>query len=125
MLHPTIVVVDDDTDFLTFVETLLAFAGYTVSSCRRSAIAFAYVRERLPAVLMLDIRMEHNRSGLDLLARMRADSVTAFLPVLLCSADVDMLQSYAAMYHDPRTAVLAKPFEVLDLLDALRRLQQY
>lgn len=124
MLHSVVVVVDDNTDFLTFVETLLAFAGYTVLSCQQSAQALALISKRQPDVVTLDIRMGEVDNGLDILTALRADSATASIPVLLCSADIEALGVFAAINTEPHTQVLAKPFDAHRLLVVLQDLQE-
>lgn len=124
MPHPVVVVVDDNTDFLVLVETLLAFAGYTVLSCRQSSQAVALIHTRQPDLVILDLRMTESDSGFGILAALRDDSATASTPVLLCSADVEALRAFAATNTEPYTQVLAKPFEARQLLAALQHLQQ-
>jgi CheY-like chemotaxis protein len=122
MPYPTAVVVDDDTDYLTFITTLLALNGYTVLPCRQSQEAASLIRARQPDVVLLDLRMEHMHSGLEVLATLRAESATRHVPVLICSADAVAIQSLAKTRHEPQTAVLAKPFELSDLMAALTHL---
>lgn len=124
MYHPLIVVVDDNTDYLSFMTTLLAFAGYSVLICRRSDEAVPLVRARHPDFVLLDIRMEDADSGFTILAALRADPITAAIPILLCSADVEALDAFAAQNREPHTATIVKPFELSDLLHTLSRLDQ-
>lgn len=122
MQHPLVVVVDDNTDYLSFITTLLAFAGYTVITCRRGAEAVPLICERRPNFVLLDIRMEYADSGFTVLAGLRAHTTTATTPVLVCSADIEALHEIAEQYPEPQTAILAKPFELADLLDTMKRI---
>lgn len=123
MQHPLIVVVDDNTDYLSFITTLLASVGYTVLSCHQSAAALPLIRARQPDVVLLDIRMEQQHSGLEVIAQIRADATTTHIPVLLCSADVETLHAFAATNHDAHTETLAKPFELPHVLSILARIR--
>lgn len=66
-----------------------------------------------PAVLVLDLRLD----GVDastLVAEMRAEGLD--VPVVLISADVQLLRKQR---RDPSTIVLAKPFDLDDLVAAV------
>src|SRR5215211_6844380 len=53
----TVLVVDDEMDIRTVVEMTLTDAGYEVTTAEDGAEALRSVDQRLPAVILLDMRM--------------------------------------------------------------------
>jgi CheY-like chemotaxis protein len=55
---PTVVIVDDNREFLASSSALLAEDGFTVLACVESGVdAVATVRELAPAVVLLDVQL--------------------------------------------------------------------
>jgi CheY-like chemotaxis protein len=75
--------VDDDPSVAPLLRKMLAEHGYqVVSSSPRAALADA--RRLQPAVIVLDILMPE-RSGDEILAELKADPLTAAIPVIVAS----------------------------------------
>jgi DNA-binding response OmpR family regulator len=108
-----IVVAEDDEDILRLVATRLDRDGYEVVQTRDGAQALAAVRERKPALALLDVSMPA-LDGIEVLTRIRGDeSLTATRVVLLTAM---------AQEHDVRRAFEAgadgyirKPFGLAEL----------
>jgi CheY-like chemotaxis protein/nitrogen-specific signal transduction histidine kinase len=66
-----VVVVDDDSDSVTLLSTILTTAGAAVRGCRSASEALAAVREWRPDVLVSDIEMPVE-DGYSLIGRIRA-----------------------------------------------------
>ncbi|MBN1459014.1 MAG: formate/nitrite transporter family protein [Armatimonadetes bacterium] len=81
-----ILVVDDDVDFNFAVTAQLEHEGYDVRSVYSAAEARQAIEDHRPDLVILDIKMETETAGLDLLKALRADSATADLPVVLVSS---------------------------------------
>lgn len=110
---PVVVVAEDDEDILRLVTTRLGRDGYEVVPTRDGAAALAAVRERQPALVLLDVSMPA-LDGMEVLARIRGDESLADTRVVLLTA--------MAQEHDVRRAFEAgadgyvrKPFSLAEL----------
>src|SRR5947209_7500995 len=112
-----ILVVDDDDGFRALMRELLADEGYAVELCSDWRQAHARARTVRPDAIVLDVWLGGGPRGWDVLDALRADATTAEIPVLACSAGVAGELADQAAAH--RVPVLAKPFELEDLLGAL------
>jgi diguanylate cyclase (GGDEF)-like protein len=114
----TIIVVDDDVDIARFIEVNLRLEGYRVLLAHDGATALRLIEEHMPALAVVDWMMPQ-LDGLELTRRLRADPMTAPVPVILLTArgqtadKVIGLQAGADDY-------LVKPFDTLELVARVR-----
>jgi CheY-like chemotaxis protein len=80
----TVLIVDDDADFLEQTRLLLEQAGYRVVAADSQARAEHLLAEVTPDLAILDLMMEHNDSGFVLAYRIKAKD--ASIPVILTTA---------------------------------------
>lgn len=80
-----ILVVDDEPDIVALVVYHLAKAGYKVSSASTGPDALALAKRERPALIVLDLMLP-GMSGFDVLAKLREDSSTANVAVLMLTA---------------------------------------
>jgi two-component system response regulator MtrA len=117
---PLVLIADDDADILSLVRAVLERAGNEVITVGDGAQALASVTERKPDLAVLDISMPEV-NGLEVLRRLRADSATSELPVVLLSAlaqeaDVKLGFELGA------SAYVKKPFSPRELADRVAEL---
>jgi len=122
MVTPLIAIVEDDEAVLGMIAECLESEGYRTLPHRRGAGAYELVARERPDAVVLDIRMEHPRADMAVLQRLRRDPATAAIPVLVYTADAPFVREYARTLTQSRCAVVAKPFDIADLLDAVARL---
>lgn len=79
--YPTILVVDDNVDFLELCTRTLSVIGYTVHQAQNATKALEQVRQQDYDIILLDLRMP-DLDGISCLRRLRADG---------CRADVIMV----------------------------------
>lgn len=116
MPTPVVAVVNDDTQFLRLMELVLADAGYNTLIFYESNNAYERIKEHLPDLVVLDIRMEHPEAGWLVLELMRLDRATAGIPVVICTADYEALESKEEYLQSKRVGILRKPFDIEDLV---------
>jgi CheY-like chemotaxis protein len=128
MTPPLVLVAEDDDDVRRLVATALRKDGCSVIEAADgsalldhigSALLFGNVRGELDpiAVVVSDIRMP-GPSGLEILAHLRRSDIGVH--VVLMSAHVDdAVRADAERYG--ADALLAKPFDIDELLDIVRR----
>ena len=116
-----IAVIDDEPSFLDLLQEVLSDDGYEAHRFLGGAADYPRVRDLAPDAIILDIRMEDPRTGWDMLERMRRDAVLTATPVIVCSGDLPALRERAADLERLDAAILAKPFDLDDLLALLER----
>ncbi|MGN6372463.1 MAG: response regulator transcription factor [Solirubrobacteraceae bacterium] len=109
----TVLVVDDDKDILELVAFRLERAGYEVLTAENGEQALALARERLPALVVLDVMMP-SITGYDVVEALRADDRTRDIPVIMLTArvqDADVSRGFDAGADD----YIRKPFSPQEL----------
>jgi len=112
----------DDPLFLELLSARLKEEGYTPLSCTEDGpAAIRRVRSFTPDAIVLDIAMETPDRGLALLELLTQDPHLWGKPVLLCAGQVARLEEQVAALPCPQCVILAKPYEMDDLLRLLHR----
>jgi DNA-binding response OmpR family regulator len=93
--------------------------GYTHVRCVQPACAAETLSNTQPGIVLLEINPVWPAVGLQLLKRLRSDSITATTPIIICTTNPRLVEGQAAARH---CAVLEKPFQLEDLL---KHLQMY
>jgi CheY-like chemotaxis protein len=70
----------------------------------------------VPDLVILDILLAGNASGWTLLDQLRQSKRTAAVPIIVCSAATAEVQAHQAALRDHGIRLLAKPFDLDDLL---------
>jgi diguanylate cyclase (GGDEF)-like protein len=113
-----IIVVDDDVDIARFIEVNLKLQGYEVILAHDGEVALELINEHQPALAIVDWMMP-KLDGLDLTRRLRANPMTAPMPVILLTArgqTADKVIGLTAGADD----YLVKPFDTLELVARVR-----
>lgn len=115
-----IVVADDDPDILNLVNKRLSKRGYEVLTATDGQQALELVRSHRPAAAILDWMMPVLQ-GNEVCSRLKSDSSTADIPVVLLTAkaaDVDIEKGFRGGADD----YITKPFDIRELHQTLQRL---
>jgi DNA-binding NtrC family response regulator len=115
--EPEILVVDDEMGILETLEILLRGEGYKVRTAAGGRAGLEALEERVPAVLLTDIRMP-GVTGLEI--QSRAQELDPELPVILMTAQAS-LQSAMRAVNQGAFYYLQKPFANDELLAICRR----
>jgi CheY-like chemotaxis protein len=78
----TILVVDDEPDTVTFLETTLRYAGFQVMTASNGEEALERVRERKPDFISLDLVMPR-KSGIKFFYELRKNKEWSRIPVMI------------------------------------------
>lgn len=121
-----ILVVDDDPDIARFVEVNLQLHGFEVLVAHDGEQALALVHQHKPDLAVVDVRMPR-MDGLELTRRMRADPMTAALPVIMLTAKSLTVDKVIGLNVGADDYML-KPFDTSELVarvrSTLRRTQE-
>ena len=113
---PRILVVEDDPGSAALLVDVLGEEGYAVSVLPSALGVRGEIARLRPVAIVLDLGLPYC-SGATLLADLKADPLTAPIPVVVVSALLEALPPGRAALASAR---LAKPFAVQDLLAALQ-----
>ncbi|MEH1129458.1 GGDEF domain-containing response regulator [Micromonospora sp. CPCC 206061] len=122
-----ILVVDDDPDIARFVQVNLRLHNFEVVLAGDGEEALEVIEEHRPDLAVVDLMMPR-MDGLELVRRLRANPMTAALPVIMLTAKgmtVDKVVGLSVGADD----YLVKPFDTLELIarvrSTLRRNQEF
>ncbi len=121
-----ILVVDDRNELLHLMRRVLEDEQYQVAILQEGKDAFTHVKNQLPDLLILDLKLG-DISGQEILKQVKDDSVTADIPVIVYTAAVleaeevsHLIEGNTQLYRS--VFLLRKPFELHVLLDKVEEL---
>jgi CheY-like chemotaxis protein len=113
-----ILVVEDDAAISTVMVDFLSAAGYRTSIARDGAEAVTLTHLLRPDLIVMDLMMPRLTGG-EAAAKLREGFPTEKIPILAVSAVSDVAALADVLPFD---AVIQKPFDLDELLDAIERL---
>ena len=113
---PLVLVVDDDPDARLLLGQLIEEAGCRVVHASTGVEALRIARERLPAMIFLDLRLPRI-SGFDVLRILQADEALRHTPVVIAS----VIGTESRSVLSGAAAVLDKPISREQVIDVVRR----
>jgi two-component system response regulator MprA len=114
MSMPTILIVDDDADMAQIVKIVLEFAGYSCRLASNGQQALGDVAANMPDLVLMDVMMPI-MNGAECARELR-ESYGPDLPIVIMTAAEHAGSRGQASNAD---AVLAKPFEIDELLSVV------
>jgi CheY-like chemotaxis protein len=119
----SVLYVDDEPDIREIVSIALGLAGtLTVHTTDGGELALQLARSLRPDLVLLDVMMP-GLDGPSTLGRMRADPLTAAIPVVFMTAKA-MPKEVALLREMGAAGVIAKPFDPMQLSTQVLRLWQ-
>jgi DNA-binding response OmpR family regulator len=116
-LDRTALVVDDDVFLLSALAELLSEEGYDVHTASNGFSAMRQAIECRPSVILLDLILPE-RSGIDVLAELRADAATRDIAIIVVTGNAHLLTEAQLAEID---GVVDKPFDMTDLMATVHR----
>jgi len=114
----TLLIVDDDAETVRFMEELLAAPGRRIVTALAPDRAMALVREHAPDVVISDIHLNAERTGVDLLRAIRAGGHAA--RVVLISGFGTLETAIDAVRHGAFDYI-SKPFDIAEVKGVVER----
>jgi CheY-like chemotaxis protein len=119
----TIVVIDDDPDFIEYTRIVLESASYDVLTATNAADGLALIRASAPDLIITDVMMSYTLEGTSVTREIRTDPELCQTPVLVITAiarrpDADLFPDGAQPAPE---GFLTKPVSPGDLLATVER----
>ena len=86
MSTPNILIIDDESEFVEILRTILAAKQYEVSCAYSADEGFSKLEKESPDVIILDVMMEKDADGFIFARKIRKDSRFAEIPILMLTA---------------------------------------
>jgi DNA-binding response OmpR family regulator len=113
-----VLIVDDEFSIVETLAEILSFEGFEVASAANGTQALSMVVDNPPGLILLDYMMPV-MDGLEFLAKLRQQSDTAQVPVIMMTA--------APLNVPPKNrqwnALLRKPFDLQTLLETIENVR--
>lgn len=106
--------VEDDTEIREIELYTLRACGYEAEGFADGETFFAAVKTNLPNLILLDVMLPGGCDGVDILKKLKADSRTAAVPVIMATAkgaEYDKIESLDIGADD----YLVKPFGMMEM----------
>ena len=119
MSKKRILLVDDEPDFVETVEFFLSGSDYQVFVAKNGKQALEQVKMNKPDLVLLDVMMPE-MDGLEACKRLKKDSTTNSIPIIMLTAKgrkedvVDAIAAGADSY-------VVKPFNLSDLIERIEK----
>jgi len=117
-MRDTILVVDNEPDILRFVEVNLRLEGFDVVTAADGEEALAQAFALNPALVILDVMMP-KLDGFEVCRRLRADTRTRMVPIILLTAKTLMIDKVVGLTAGADDYML-KPFDPIELVARVR-----
>lgn len=116
----TIYIVEDDVNIREIERYALKNSGYEVEEFESGAEFFKRMKERVPTLILLDIMLP-DESGLEILAKLRADKNTVGIPVMMVTAKTSEMDKVKGL-DTGADDYITKPFGVMELISRVKAL---
>lgn len=115
-----ILVIDDDEKMVNVLTRWLELKGYQVIGAHSGQDGLAIAKKEKPDLLLLDIKMP-GMDGHETLKALRADIITAYLPVIMFTAQTDVDDVAKSMIAGKAMDYAVKDFHTERGLDSLHK----
>jgi DNA-binding response OmpR family regulator len=121
-LATRISVIDDDLSFRRLCESILGSEGFTCEFVENASEAPSQIARTRPDLVIMDLRLGDEVDAVEiLLAIKQSPSPTSDIPVLICSAARDLIDTHMELLERLGCEVVDKPFGIDELLAAIDR----
>lgn len=113
---PRILVIDDTAVMLELYQEILSDEGYEIHLDTGPTLDLQQVEQVAPDLIILDYLFGSEAQGLVMVQQLTMHPTTARIPVIVCTAAVDLIKAVQPDLERQGIAVLYKPFAIDDLL---------
>ncbi|NOQ39715.1 MAG: response regulator [Anaerolineales bacterium] len=120
----TILIVDDDPDFVNATRIVLEKEGYQVERAAGGKEGFQNARKNKPDLVILDVMMDSVLDGVSVSRKMNEDDATRDIPIVMVTsiANTDYAELFPTDEYIHIDAFLSKPIDPGKLIKKIRRI---
>jgi len=122
-VKPTVLVVDDDPDFVEIIRTVLIKEGYAVKTAASGDQALDSMKMDRPNLVLLDVMMTTPLEGVGVAQKMSGDAALLQIPIVMISS-IDSSKYAGSLpddLHIPIDAWISKPVQPDQLMRTVKR----
>jgi DNA-binding response OmpR family regulator len=116
-----ILVVDDDPDLVTYLETFLEDNGFSVLTASNAGEGMNKAKAEFPDLITLDLSMP-GKSGSEFFRELRTDPGTKGIPVFVITGVNDFRKYIYQRRIEPPEGYMDKPIQPGELLTTIRKI---
>jgi DNA-binding response OmpR family regulator len=116
-----ILVVNDTQDILEMFRLLLEYEGYEVILSSIPMQQMSDVEQLHPDLIILDLVFGNEKTGMQMLQLLKMHRATAGVPVIVCTAALQMVREMEGYLVSKNVLVIYKPFDVDELLKTVKQ----
>jgi DNA-binding response OmpR family regulator len=116
-----IMVINDTQEILTLFRDLLTDEGYDVVLYSSAIHDMQEIERVAPDLIILDFIFGNENMGFQMLQKLKMRRATERLPVIICTAALQIVREMEGYLQSKGVQVVLKPFNIDDLLEAVRR----
>jgi len=119
----TILIVDDESDVLTYLSTLFEDSGYATVKALDGNEAMSKVKEKAPDLVTLDITMP-NKSGVRFYREMKESAEWRKIPIIIVTGVSGEFKTFISTRKQvpPPEGYLSKPIDKTEILKLVKKL---
>jgi CheY-like chemotaxis protein len=111
-----ILVVNDTQEILDLLREIFEEEGYEVSTYSFAFQDLEQIKAEAPDLIVLDFIIGGEQHGWQLLQKLKLDRQTADIPVIVCTAALQLARELEGHLLEKGVGVVLKPFDIDDLL---------
>jgi DNA-binding response OmpR family regulator len=117
---PHILVINDTQEILDLFQELLEDEGYRVSLYSYAFKDVKEIQSLQPDLVIIDFIIGGEAHGWQMLQKMKMNRDTAKIPIIVCTAAVQLVKELEGHLTSKNVRIVLKPFDIEDLLTEVR-----
>lgn len=119
--HKHILVINDTQEILDLFREILEDEGYRVTLASYAFQEVGDVARLDPDLVILDFIIGGESHGWQMLEKMKMSRPTASIPIIVCTAALNLVRELEGHLRAKEVFVVLKPFDIDDLLEAVQQ----
>jgi DNA-binding response OmpR family regulator len=120
---PRILCIEDDPDMIDLIRLILERRGFEVEGADGGKAGLRAMQNATPDLVLLDLMMP-DMDGWDVYQKMKADSATRGIPIIIVTASAQAIDREFGLHIAKVDDYIVKPFSPQDLLSSVDRALQ-
>ena len=115
-----IMVINDTQEILEMFRAILEEEGYEVILYSYAILDMGEYERVKPDLIILDLVFGSEKSGWQMLQKLKMNRSTATIPIIICTAATNAVREMEGYLLSKGTTVILKPFDIDDLVSAVK-----